>query len=127
MKGLPVQQQPTGSFLGALQHAVDSSSLWLVFALLGGSGASVLALGKLLRSNEKLTARVVVGTVLHSTAWGAAVFMLMVDNTSLGLAFTVGLSVFSGMGVASFIDLVLLLIKQRMGISVTFNPPPKEP
>lgn len=123
-----MQQHPNAtSFIGALQHAVDSSSLWLVFALLGGSGASVLALGKLLRSNEQLTGRVVVGTVLHSMAWGAGVFLMMVDNTSLGLPFVVGLSVFSGMGVASFIDLVLLLVRQRLGISVTFNPPQKEP
>ena len=117
----------TERFLAKIQVAIDDSSLWLLFALIGGSGASLLALGLLLRSNEKLTTRVIVGTALHSSAWGAAVFMLSYSTLSQDLAFLVGLSIFSGMGVASFVDVVLLLIKQRLGIQITLNPPPKGP
>lgn len=109
--------------LRGLQAAVDETSLWLVFAMLGGSGASMLALGMLLRSNQALTKRVVIGTLLHSAAWGAAVFLLSYGQFSGDLPFVVGLSIFSGMGAASFVDLVLLLVKQRLGISVTINPP----
>ena len=108
--------------LNALQQAVDQSSLWLVFALVGGSGASMLALGMLLRSNQKLTRRAIAGTVLHSLAWGAAVFLMLTDY-SMSLFFALGMSIFSGMGVATFIDLMLLLLKQRLGVSVSFNPP----
>lgn len=113
--------------LAKLQTAIDDSSLWLLFAVIGGSGASMLALGLLLRSNERLTTRVIVGTMLHSAAWGAAVFMLSFSALSKDLAFLLGLSIFSGMGAASFVDVVLLLIKQRLGIQITLNPPPKGP
>lgn len=113
--------------MSKLQHAIDETSLWLFFAMLGGAGASLLAVGILLRSNQQLTRRMVVGTVLHSVAWGAAVFLMMVDQTHLGLPFMLGVSIFSGMGLASFIDVVALLIKKHLGVTVTINPPSKEP
>lgn len=120
---------PTPHIPGAstLQRVVDDSSLWLLFALIAGSGASVLALGMLLRSGRTLNRRTVIGTFLHSVAWGAAVFLMTYEQSGFGLPFTLGLSIFSGMGAASFIDLVLLLLKQRLGISVTVNPPPRDP
>ena len=110
-----------------LQEAIDQSSLWLLFALIGGAGASVLALGMLLRSNQLITARAVIGTTLHSVVWGAAVFMLVYEHNGLGLPFVLGVSVLSGMGAASFVDLLLLIVKQRLGISVTINPPAPGP
>jgi len=110
-----------------LRNAIDDTSLWLVFALIGGCGASMLALGLLLRSNQALTWRVVLGSVLHSIAWGVAVFLMAYNKLSADLPFLVGLSIFSGMGTASFIDLMLLLVKQRLGISVTINPPSSIP
>lgn len=115
----PTESRP----LQFLRIAIDDSSLWLVFALIGGCGASMLALGLLLRSNQALTWRVVVGSVLHSVAWGVAVFLMAYNKLSTDLPFLIGLSIFSGMGTASFIDLMLLLVKQRLGISVTINPP----
>lgn len=118
--------KPPRTVIENLQIAVDETSLWLLFALIGGAGASMLALGLLLRSNETLTRRVVLGTLLHSLAWGAAVFMLGYSRYVDDLPFLLGLSIFSGMGVASFLDLVLLLVKQRLGISVSINPPAKE-
>lgn len=117
----------TSGAAGSLQRVVDETSLWLIFAVIGGSGASMLALGMLLRSNQTLTSRVVLGTLLHSAAWGAAMFMLSYSKASDDLPFLLGLSIFSGMGVASTIDLVLLMIKQRLGISVTINPPSQAP
>lgn len=110
----------------SLQDLVNETSLWLVFALIGGAGASMLALGMLLRSNQTLTRRVVLGTLLHSLAWGAAVFMMGFSRFGADVPLLLGLSIFSGMGAASFIDLVLLLLKQRLGISVTINPPSKD-
>jgi asparagine N-glycosylation enzyme membrane subunit Stt3 len=108
-----------------LQHAVDETSLWLVFALLGGTGASLLALGLLLRSKQAITARLVAGTVLHSLLWGIVVFLLLVDQARMSVPFMLGVSISSGMGVASLIDLVALTLKNRLGITVTLNPPPK--
>jgi len=61
--------------------------------------------------------------LLHSAAWGAGVFMMGYSRYGSDLPFLLGLSIFSGMGVASSLDLVLLLVKQRLGISVTINPP----
>lgn len=112
-----------------LQDAIDDASLWLFFAAMGGGGASMLALGMLLRSNQQLTRRVLVGTLLHSMAWGAAVFLMTVDRTSLGTPFTLGVAIFSGMGLASFIDVLLLLVRQRLGVPApTPTPTPeKEP
>lgn len=108
-----------------LQHAVDETSLWLVFALLGGAGASALALGLLLRSGRTITTRLIAGTVLHSLIWGVVVFLLLVDQPGLSVPFMLGVSMSSGVGVASLIDLVLLSLKNRLGITVTLNPPPK--
>ena len=116
-----MNQPPPKAPFSTLQHAVDETSLWLVFAIIGGGGASLLSLGLLLRSNKALTRRAVIGTVMHSLAWGIAVFLMTVEHTALGLPFTIGLSIFSGMGVASFLDVLLLVLRQRMGISVTFN------
>jgi len=116
----------SASALPKLQAAIDETSLWLVFALVGGSGASVLALGLLLRSNQGLSKRVVMGTLLHSAAWGMAVFLLSYSSFPGNLPFLLGLSITSGMGAASFLDLMLMLVKQRLGISVTINPPPKD-
>lgn len=113
--------------LRGLSAVADETSLWLLFALIAGSGASVLALGLLLRSNQALTRRTVIGTVMHSVAWGSAVFLMTYEQTSLGLPFVLGLSIFSGMGAASFIDLMLLLLRQRLGVNVTFNPPTPMP
>lgn len=109
--------------IAMLQKNVDETSLWLLFALAGGAGASVLALGMLLRSSEQLTRRAVIGTVLHSLAWGAAVFLMTYNYNNLPLHFTLGLSVLSGMGAASMVDLVLLVVKQRLGISITVSAP----
>lgn len=108
-----------------LQHAVDETSLWLMFALLGGAGASLLALGLLLRSGRTITTRLIVGTVLHSLIWGVIVFLLLMDQPAMSLPFMLGVSMSSGMGLASLFDLVLQVVKHRLGITVTFNPPPK--
>ena len=107
-----------------LQHAVDETSLWLVFALLGGTGASLLALGSLLRSKQAITMRLVLGTLLHSLFWGVVVFLLLVDQARMSLPFMLGVSISSGMGLASLIDVVGLAVKNRLGITVTLNPPP---
>ncbi len=108
-----------------VHSAMDETSLWLVFALLGGAGASVLALGLLLRSGRSITTRLVVGTVLHSLVWGVVVFLLLVDQPGMSLPFMLGMSMSSGMGLASLIDVVRLALSKRMGITLTLNPPPK--
>lgn len=111
--------------MGKLQHALDETSLWLVFALVGGAGASVLALGLLLRSGRTITTRLIAGTVLHSLVWGAIVFLLLVDQAGMSLPFMLGVSMSSGMGLASLIDLMLQMVRNRLGITVTLNPPPR--
>lgn len=102
---------------------VDEAMLWLLFALVGGVGASVLAMGLLLRSDKRLTARMVVGTVLHSLAWGVATFLLMVDQSAMSVPVMLAVSIFSGMGVASFVDVLVMILRRQLG----FVPPPPAP
>jgi hypothetical protein len=111
------------SFVTKLEDVANGSSLWLLFALVGGSGASLMALGMLLRSNQALTYRMVMGTFLHSLMWGAAVFMVTYGYADLSLQFVLGLSILSGLGAASLVDIVLLIIRQRLGIAITISPP----
>ena len=113
------------SIVNILEDIANGSSLWLLFALVGGSGASLMALGMLLRSNQALSYRVVMGTFLHSLMWGAAVFMVTYGYAELSLQFVLGLSILSGLGAASLVDIVLLVIRQRLGISININPPPR--
>ena len=108
-----------------LEDIANGSSLWLIFALVGGTGASLMALGLLLRSNQALSYRVVLGTLLHSLMWGAAVFMLTFGYADLPLQFVLGISILSGLGAASLVDLVLLIVRQRLGISINISPPPR--
>jgi hypothetical protein len=110
--------------LSKLQQALDDTSLWLLFALAGAGGASMLALGMLLRSSQALTPRMVLGTLLHSAAWAVGVFALTYSRFPEDLPFLVGLSIMSGMGVASFVDLAFLVLRQRLGMPM---PPPGAP
>lgn len=113
--------------MSKLQQAIDDTSLWLLFALAGGAGASMLALGLLLRSNQALTPRMVLGTLLHSATWAVGVFALSYSRFPEDLPFLVGLSIMSGMGVASFVDLAFLVLRQRLGMAPMPNtaaPPP---
>lgn len=114
--------------MSKLQQALDDTSLWLLFALAGAGGASMLALGMLLRSSQALTPRMVLGTLLHSAAWAVGVFALTYSRFPEDLPFLVGLSIMSGMGVASFVDLAFLVLRQRLGMPTLppGAPPPPE-
>lgn len=121
MSDLPdkIPKLPALPPMSTSSHFLDEASLWLLLALLGGSGASALALGLLLRGDKRLTRRMVIGTVLHSQAWGTAVFLLLADQTSMSIPVMLGVAVFSGMGVASFLDVVVLVLRRQLG----FLPP----
>jgi hypothetical protein len=110
-----------------IEQAIDATSLWLWFALAGASGASVLALGLLLRSNKALSPRVVLGTVLHSAAWALGVFLLSYSRFTDDLPFLLGVSIMSGMGAASFVDLAFMLVRQRMGVGPLPDPYQADP
>lgn len=106
-----------------MRAGADDVSWWVIFLLFSGAGASALGLSVLLRSGGSLTARAVAGALLHSMVWGVVVFLMGFSTLHGDLPMLLGLSILSGMGGASFADLVLMLVKNRMGISVTFNPP----
>lgn len=122
-----MSEQQLESLLHRVGDIVNDTSLWVLFAFAGGAGASVLALGILLRSNEAISRRVIIGTVLHGMAWGSAVFLMLYDQSDMGLPFTLGVSIFSGMGMASFVDIFLMLVKQRLGLSISITTARKEP
>lgn len=104
-----------------LTNAVDDAYLWLLFAMVGGAGASVLAIGILLRSGRRVHMRVLVGTLLHSMAWGAGVFLMLADQTAMSVPVMLGVAIFSGMGLASFLDVVVLVLRRQLGL-----PPPRD-
>lgn len=113
----PTRTGPTlwSSTVSKIQQAVDETSLWLWFALAGAAGASVLALGLLLRSNKALSPRLVVGTLFHAAAWAVGVFLMSFSHFKEDLPFLLGISIMSGMGAASFVDMALMLLRQRLG------------
>lgn len=108
---------------GLVRAMGDDVAWWALLALVGGAGASMLGLSMLLRSGHELTHRAVVGALLHSAVWGVVVFLLTYSTLKADLPMLLGLSMMSGLGSASLVDLVLMGVKQRFGISVTINPP----
>jgi len=110
-----------------LQAMGDDVAWWVLLALVGGAGASMLGLSMLLRSGNELNRRTVIGALLHSAVWGVVVFLVSYSTLHDDLPMLLGLSIMSGLGSASLVDLVLMGVKQRFGISVTINPPGNGP
>ena len=104
----------------------DDVAGWIVLVVFAGGGASLLGLSMLLRSDKELTRRAVLGALLHSLMWGTVIFLISFSTLKSDLPMLLGLSMLSGMGSASMVDIALMLVKQRMGISITINPPKKE-
>jgi lipopolysaccharide export LptBFGC system permease protein LptF len=110
------------------KHTGDDVAWWILFLACSAVGASLLSLSILLRSGRQLTTRAVVGAMLHSSVWGVLIFLTSYTTLRNDLPMLVGLSILSGLGAGSVADIVLMLIKQRLGITITINPPvkPKE-
>lgn len=108
-----------------LEAASDDVAWWVLFLLFAGVGASMLGLSMHLRSNGTLSMRTLLGALLHSLMWGIVVFLIGYSTMRGDLPMLVGLSILSGMGSASLADVLLMLVKNKFGINVTFNPPTK--
>jgi len=100
----------------------DDVAWWALLALVGGAGASLLGLSMLLRSGHELKLRAVLGATLHSLMWGVVIFLVAYSTLKNDLPMLLGLSIMSGLGTATVVDLLLLLVKNGWGISVTINP-----
>lgn len=114
-----------GRFEQILKAAGDDVAAWVIFLVFAGVGASALGLGVYLRGGGALTARAVTGVLVHSLMWGIVVFLLGYSTLKYDIPMLIGLSILSGIGTASVLDVVLMLIKMKFGINVTFTPPPK--
>lgn len=101
----------------------DDVAWWVIFLVFSGVGASALGLSVTLRGGGELTMRAVLGALIHSLMWGIVVFLIGFSTLKNDLPMLLGLSIMSGIGGASFTDLVLLLVKNKLGISVTISPP----
>lgn len=110
----------------AARSAGDDITWWILFMSGAGIGASLLALSVLLRSGQEVTRRAILGALLHSFIWGIVIFLMAYSTLKNDLPMLLGLSILSGLGTASVADIVLMLIKQRLGITVTINPPAKK-
>lgn len=106
-----------------LQSAGDDIAWWVIFLVFSGIGASALGLSVHLRGGGVLTWRGLLGALLHSLMWGIVVFLMGYSTLRDDLPMLLGLSILSGMGGASFADLVLMMVRNKLGISVTINPP----
>lgn len=106
-------------------HAAgDDVAAWVLFLVFAASGASAMGLGVYLRSGGALTTRAVLGVLLHSLVWGIVVFLMGYSTLKTDIPMLLGLSILSGIGTASVLDVVLMLIKTGFGIKVTFNNTP---
>lgn len=108
-----------------MKAAGDDVAAWVIFLIFAGGGASALGLGVYLRGGGVLTARAVMGVFLHSLMWGIVVFLMGYSTLKYDIPMLLGLSILSGIGTASVLDVVLMLVKLKFGINVTFTPPPK--
>jgi hypothetical protein len=108
------------------QGAGDDIAWWVLFMAFSGVGASLMGLSVLLRSGTQLTTRAVTGALLHSLVWGIVIFLVAYSSMKNELPMLLGLSILSGLGTASVADLLLMVVKHRLGISVTINPPKKD-
>lgn len=108
-----------------LEAAGDDVAWWVIFTVFAGTGASMLGLSMHLRGGGVLTMRALVGAALHSLMWGIVVFLMGFSTLRTDMPMLLGLSILSGMGSASLVDVVLMLVKNKFGINVTFNPPAK--
>lgn len=106
-----------------LTTAGDDIAWWVLFLVFSGVGASALGLSVHLRGGGVLTLRAVLGAVLHSLMWGVVVFLIGYSTLQNDLPMLLGFSILSGLGSASFADLLLMVVKNKLGISVTINPP----
>lgn len=98
---------------------------WVLFLIFAAVGASAMGLSVYLRSGHVLTARAVIAVLMHSSAWSIVVFLLGFSTLKEDIPMLLGLSILSGIGTASVLDVVLVFVKMKFGINVTFNPPPK--
>lgn len=109
-----------------LSAGADDIAWWVLFLVFSGVGASALGLSMHLRGGGSVTTRVVMGALLHSLMWGVVVFLIGYSTLKNDIPMLLGLSIMSGMGGASFADLLLMVVKNKFGISITFNSRAKE-
>jgi len=108
-----------------LTAAGDDIAGWVIFLIFAGTGASALGLSMYLRGGGALTMRKLFGVMLHSLMWGVMVFLVGFSTLKHDMQMLLGFSILSGIGTASLLDVVLMFIKMKFGISVTINPPPR--
>jgi hypothetical protein len=94
-----------------------SNEPWLV-SMLAFFGASFAGLATQLRIGKVLTWRAVAAAMLNSGFIGAIIALVGYQNFADNLPYLLGMSLLAGIGGASVLDFFLLLIKQRMGITI---------
>lgn len=92
-----------------------------VTGLLAFFGASFAGLATQLRSGVPLTSRAVFAAMLNSGFIGTIIALLGFRTFADNLPYLIGLSLLAGIGGASVLDFFLLLIKQRMGITIQID------
>lgn len=114
-----------GRFEKFIHAAGDDAAGWVLFLIFAAVGASAMGLSVYLRSGNVLTVRAVSAVLLHSSVWAVVVFLMGYSTLKSDMPMLLGLSILSGIGTASVLDVVLVFVKMKFGINVTFNPPPK--
>lgn len=108
-----------------VQATGDDGAGWVLFLIFAAVGASAMGLSVYLRSGSALTLRAISAVLLHSSVWAIVVFLMGYSTLKTDLPMLLGLSILSGVGAASVLDVVLVFLKMKFGINVTFNPPTK--
>lgn len=106
-----------------LQATGDDAAGWVLFLIFAAVGASALGLSVYLRSGNVITVRALSAVLLHSSVWAIVVFLMGWSTLKSDVPMLLGLSILSGIGTASVLDVALVFLKMKFGINVTFTPP----
>lgn len=94
-----------------------STEPWLI-GLLAFFGASFAGLATQLRTGKELTWRAITAAMLNSGFIGSIIALIGYKDFADNLPYLLGISLLAGIGGASVLDFFLLIIKQRMGITI---------
>lgn len=92
-----------------------------VIGLLAFFGSSFAGLATQLRSGSKLTVRAVMAAMLNSGFIGTIIALMGFKLFSDNLPYLIGLSLLAGIGGATMLDFLLMVVKRKFGIVIRFE------
>ena len=95
-----------------------SNEPWVI-GMLAFLGASFAGLSQQLRAGKELTWRAIAAAMLNSGFIGAILALIGYKTFADNLPYLIGISLLAGIGGASMLDFLLLMLKQRLGMLIS--------